>query len=162
MAQSKPSSGSRELLFVCSGNTCRSPMAERLMAALLGPDKTWTVRSAGLGAREGSPASEGAERALRERGLGLEGHRAHRLAEADVRRADCIVTMTRDHRDAIVAAYPEAAAKTRTLHAFGASRPEDDVLDPFGGELDTYRLTRDEISGALPDLILSLYRPSTP
>jgi len=162
MAQSQPTSGTRELLFVCSGNTCRSPMAERLMSALLGPDKTWTIRSAGIGASEGSPASEGAERALREQGLSLEGHRAHRLTEADVRRADWIVTMTRDHRDLLVSDYPEAAAKTRTLHSFGTRHQDADVMDPFGGGLDTYRLTRDEIAGSLADLILAIYRSPQP
>ena len=162
MANSEPTSATRELLFVCSGNTCRSPMAERLMSALSGPDRTWTIRSAGISALEGVPASAGAEAALRERGLSAAGHRAHLLTAEDVGRADCIVTMTRDHRRAIIAGFPEAAAKTHTLHSFGTSRKEADVLDPFGGSIDTYRITRDEIASALADLILTLYHPSNP
>jgi protein-tyrosine-phosphatase len=70
--------------------------------------------------------------------------------------------MTHDHRDYILEIAPDAAAKTHTLHSFGSAHPEGDVLDPVGGALETYRLTRDEIESALTDLILAVVRPSTP
>ncbi len=150
------------LLFVCTGNTCRSPMAEFLMANLCKDIPGWTFRSAGVFATPGSPASELAVAALKERQLDLTPHRARALSPNDIRDAALIVTMTRSHRDTVLQMVPEAAGKTRTLHSYGSEKPDADVLDPFGGGIDTYRIVRDEIQSALTDLCLAVIQPPKP
>jgi len=150
------------VLFVCTGNTCRSPMAERLMAGLCGAFPRWRFASAGLYAVEGAPATGKAIAVMKEKGLSLEDHRARALSPAMIREASFLIPMTAAHRDGILFMAPEAAEKTRTLHSFGSARPDRDVMDPFGGGADTYRLVRDEIESALADIILTLISPSSP
>lgn len=132
------------LLFVCTGNTCRSPMAEalarHLIAERLGCDaaaldeRGVVVMSAGLAALAGGRAACEAVDALGERGLDLSHHETQPLTDLLVRQADAIFTMTRSHREAIVGQWPEAATRTRLLSADGT-----DICDPIGGPLDRYR-----------------------
>jgi len=157
MAKSKP----KTLLFVCTGNTCRSPMAERLMAHLCRGLEGWTFGSVGVFAAEGAPAAANAVAALHEKGVDLNGHRARQLTPALAASADMLVAMTRAHIPYILEIAPESASKCRTLHSFGTDNPQGDVMDPMGSGIDTYRITRDEISSALTDLILALYGPKT-
>ncbi|NOU35866.1 MAG: low molecular weight protein arginine phosphatase [Kiritimatiellaceae bacterium] len=144
----------KKLIFVCTGNTCRSPMAEGLMKNLLGPDCGWDISSAGVHANNGCPASSGAVEALRMLGLDLSGHSSRRLTPALVHNADLLVTMTRGHRDAILAIAPESAGKVFLLKSFGVAQCAADIYDPVGEALDVYCRVRDEIDAALPDLIL--------
>ncbi len=152
----------RTMLFVCTGNTCRSPMAERLMADRCKNLSGWTFSSAGLFARDGAPPSELAVKVLNESGIDLSTHRARLLTPQLIREADVIITLTGAHRDLILEADPAAAGKTRTLHSYGSEKPDADVMDPFSGAIDTYRITRDEISSALNDILLAVVRPQTP
>jgi len=156
------STATRTLLFVCTGNTCRSPMAERLMAKLCRPFPQWRFASAGLFAAPGAPASEMAIEVMREIGISLEDHRSRVLSPAMVKEADLLIAMTSAHRDGILAMAPDAAAKTHTLHSFGVANPGLDVMDPFRGVAETYRRVRDEIESALADVIISVISPSSP
>lgn len=151
----------QEILFVCTGNTCRSPMAERLMAHLCRTVEGWTFRSAGLFAAEGAPASEGAISVLDEKGLDLSDHRSRHLSPEMIQAAAWVVPMTGDHRRLVLEQAPERAERVRTLHSFGSADPARDVMDPVGGTLDTYRVTRDEIESALTDLILAVIQPTS-
>jgi protein-tyrosine phosphatase len=144
----------KKLIFVCTGNTCRSPMAEGLMKHLLGPDCGWEISSAGIHASNGCPASSGAVEALRMLGIDLSGHSSRRLTPEMVQAADLLVTMTREHRDAILAIAPESAGKVFLLKSFGVAKCAADIYDPVGEALDVYCRVRDEIDAALPDLIL--------
>lgn len=155
MTEPKP----RTLLFVCTGNTCRSPMAERLAARRCADISGWSFASAGVFAANGAPPSDLAVAALRESGIALDDHRARPLSGDMVRTADLVVTMTQGHRDMVLDMVPEAVEKVHTLHSFGLEGKGNDVMDPFGGGMDTYRLVRDEIDAALPDLILAAIRP---
>jgi protein-tyrosine phosphatase len=146
----------KKLIFVCTGNTCRSPMAEGLLKHLLGPDCGWDISSAGVCAANGYPASPGALEAMGEKGLDLSRHRSRHLSPERIEEADLLVTMTRGHRDAILAIAPESEGKVFLLKSFGIAQSPADIYDPVGEALEVYRRVRDEIDAALPDLILTM------
>ena len=150
------------VLFVCTGNTCRSPMAEtvfrHLVADRLGcrPDEIEqhgvVVASAGIAAWGGGKASTGAIEAMQEQGADLSGHESQPLTENLVRQADVIWTMTASHRTAILSQFPEAGGRVAML-----SPERHDVIDPIGGTLETYRKCaaqiRKHLTGRLDTLV---------
>lgn len=145
---------SATVLFVCTGNTCRSPMAEELarraVAKRLGLEpQTLAARglrfaSAGIAAGFGDPASEGAMAAISEIGGELGAHVSQPLSPDMVLHAERIYCMTASHAARVRAIAPEAAEKVTLLRADGL-----DIADPFGGSLSRYRQARDEIAQAL-------------
>lgn len=143
------SSGGLRLAMVCTGNTCRSPMAEALaraaLAEALGADDPatfgFTVTSAGVTAWDGGLASEHSQEAVAERGLSLADHRSRAVTLERLAEVDRVYCMTRSHRAALVQALPPGEGPTVEL----LSRAGEDVPDPFGGSLELYRATRDAI-----------------
>ncbi len=147
----------KKVLFVCTGNTCRSPMCEgwlRSLCARAGR-RDVEVSSAGVFAAEGCPASDYAGDVLRRRGADISGHRSSRLSPEKAEGADLIVALTESHRAAIARACPGAAAKTRLLMEFSA-RGTGDVFDPVGGDLHEYEACFEEMRPALENLFLDL------
>jgi protein-tyrosine-phosphatase len=128
-------------------------MAEALFNHRKG-DMDWTAESAGVFATAGAPASANAIEACRELGVDLSGHRSHPLTAERVERANLIVTMTEAHAFHVLECFPEVGNRVCLINAFGTSKVPADVSDPFGGSLNTYKRTRDEIDRALSDLIL--------
>jgi protein-tyrosine-phosphatase len=134
------------LLFVCTGNLCRSPMAEALLRQRL-EDANLTprvqVRSAGVWAQEGRPASAEAIEVMAERALDIEDHRAHVLTAEDMAEAELVLVMSREHLDYVRAAWPQYAYKVRRLAEMAGRRR--DIEDPYGKSRRDYRETANEI-----------------
>jgi tRNA threonylcarbamoyl adenosine modification protein (Sua5/YciO/YrdC/YwlC family) len=142
------------VVMVCTGNTCRSPMAEILMRKQLADrlgvtiadmeSKGVQVVSAGLAAAHGSPASPESVQLMTAEKLPLDEHQSQPLTEQMLRHADLILTMTNSHRRAIVESFPLAAPRTFVLMPDGT-----DVADPIGGPLEMYRECAQQIKAGV-------------
>ena len=149
----------QRILLVCTGNICRSPLAEALLHRALEQRSVEgvSVTSAGTGAWDGAPASEGAYLVGLERGLDLSGHRARLLTRELVEEADLILTMARHHR----ARVDELGGEGRVfvLGEYGGREGDEaEVSDPFGGDLDVYRDTCAELEALVTAVVERLVK----
>ena len=156
-----PTADKFQILFVCSGNICRSPMAEGYLKRVLPPrfrDRV-EVRSAGTLGIRGEPPSPEAIQVMEERDVDISGHRSQGITPELVEASNLILGMAYDHLEYLRYSFPEASERVFLLRAFEKPDPSfrDSIPDPIGTSIETYRKVRDiiiqEINDLLPRLI---------
>ncbi|MDI6857058.1 MAG: low molecular weight protein arginine phosphatase [Dehalococcoidia bacterium] len=135
----------KTILFVCTGNTCRSPMAEALFnKAASAAQSNLRAESAGLHAGNGVPATDNACAVMRTLGIDISSHRSRRLTRELMDRADLVLAMSTVQRGRVVASFPDAKGKVRVLGEYAGTGV--DVDDPFGRTLEAYHRCAEQLS----------------
>ncbi len=149
------------IVYVCTGNTCRSPMAEGILRKLLDENNVENVdvSSAGIGTLDGYPATHHAVEISARNQIDISGHHSTRMTERLFSSADLVFALSHNHYEFLMG-LPGAAAKLFMVKAFpqgDLADPEHSVEDPVGGSLEEYKVTfeeiQKEIKRALPEII---------
>lgn len=147
-----------KILVVCTGNTCRSPMAEGILKYLADKKNlNLKVRSAGIMAFVGDSASDNSVSILKDMGIDISNHRSSLVNDYMVDESDIILTMTSSHKDILIKRFANARNKTFLYNEYAYGKYTD-ISDPFGGNIYRYEKTRDEIYKASEAIIERLVK----
>lgn len=138
-----------EIIFVCTGNTCRSPMAEGFFNSYA--DKGYFASSAGIYASLGAAPSENAVKAMKEKGIDIKNHRARQLTIPMIESAALVLTLTKEQKSAIINIRKDFSDKVMTIGEFAGEKV--DVSDPYGGDLKVYK----DCAAEICDLVKKAY-----
>ena len=145
----------KKILFLCTGNTCRSPMAECLWNHLSAERGVpMKAISAGVHAHQGYPASQGSWEAMDARGLSLSEHRATPLTEKLLQEVHMVVGMSPAHVQALRERFPSNTVPARSF--------SPSVADPVGGSLAVYQRTAAELEERIQELMAEIFPKSFP
>ena len=141
------------ILFVCTGNTCRSPMAAGIMEKLCEEnDLDVNIKSAGIFAQEGAPATPEAVEAVKKYDIDISSHKAQPITQELIDKSDLILTMTEAHKMLL-----QGLAKDKTCTICELADIDSEIEDPFGGDLADYKKTADDLYIALSQIADKLY-----
>jgi len=131
------------ILFVCTANICRSPMAQALFLARLQSEclewRDWRVESAGTWALDGKPASKYSQKVMEKRGYNLTGHIARTVTADMLKQFDLILTMEPGQKEALQVEFPSVAQRVYMISEMEGK--QDPVADPYGGPVEKYEET---------------------
>ena len=150
----------KQILFVCTGNTCRSPMAEGLFRKMVASTSTIGIASAGVSAAKGQRPSDHAIRVLAEdEGVDISGQRSQPVTKKLVDEASWIFAMTRDHKEMLELIFPSAQGKVHLLREWEA--PGQDIPDPVGRGRENYTNCKNTIKSSLEKILTVIEKSPT-
>lgn len=142
-----------KVLFICTGNTCRSPMAEGILKDLaLKNNLTIEVKSAGTHAAYNSAPSPLAVEAMKDVGIDISSHKSYQVNEEILKESDLVLTMSNSHKKLLLNKYPSIKDKVFLLNEY-AFETKREIEDPFGAPLRYYEKSRDEIYEAIEEIV---------